>query len=145
MGTDGYKGALEEPDIKQENCQKTALKKKVKNRKAKIIEQSSTSGNDGKEENAAENISEGKHIETLVKSFQEIDEKIKSLIEKGDSFEKETNYFCKVCGQRGVKNSLKDHIEAKHLEGTSLPCNLCVKVFKSRVSLRMHKSRTHKI
>ena len=136
----GLMAKSKEPDIKEE-------KAVMKNRKAKVIKQRSTSGksgNDVKEENAVENISEGKHIETLVESFQELDEKIMSLMEKGDQYEKENIYYCNVCGQRGMKYSLKDHIEAKHLEGISLPCNICEKVFKSRVSLRMHKSRTHK-
>ena len=136
----GFAAKSKEPDAKE-------VKAVLKNRKEKVIKQSSTkgnSGNDGKEENAVENTSEGKHIETLVNSFQVLDEKIMSLLEKGDPSEKENIYYCNVCGLRGMKNSLKDHVEAKHLEGISLPCNICEKAFKSRVSLRMHKSRMHK-
>ena len=137
----------EEPGIKEENCQLAVPKRKDKERKPKILKLNSSgkSGNDRKEENIDENFSEGRHVNTLVASFQELDEKIKSLMEKGDPSENPSTCFCKVCGQRGATQSLKDHIEAKHLEGISLPCNICEKVFKSRVSLRMHKSRTHKV
>ena len=133
----GFMAKSKEPVAKEE-------KAGLKNRKAKAIKQSSTNGNPGNEENAVEKTSEGKHIETLVQSFQELDEKIMSLLEKGDPSERENIYYCNVCGLRGMKNSLKDHVETKHLEGISLPCNMCEKAFKSRVSLRMHKSRMHK-
>ena len=100
----------EEPKIKEENCQ-TAVPKK-KERKPKILKPNSTggkSGNKGKEENTVENFSEGSHINTLVASFQELDEKIKSLMGKGDPSEIQSTCFCKVCGQRGATQSLKDH------------------------------------
>ena len=54
-------------------------------------------------------------------------------------------YRCEVCGKEGINSELKSHIEAKHLEGVSLACNQCEKTFRSRASLRMHKSVIHKI
>ena len=49
---------------------------------------------------------------------------------------------CKVCGKEGQGINIRDHIEANHLEGIILPCNLCDKTFRSRVALRLH-NRQH--
>ena len=74
--------------------------------------------------------------------FEELEQRVKSLMEKS-----EKNYanghqkadVCKVCGKEGKGNAIKDHIEANHLEGVVIPCNLCDKTFRSRNALRMHK------
>ena len=52
-------------------------------------------------------------------------------------------YLCNVCGKEGKSDHIKDHIEANHLEGIIIPCNLCGKTFCSRASLRMHKHGVH--
>ena len=49
--------------------------------------------------------------------------------------------ICKVCGKEGQSMAIRDHIEANHLEGVSLPCNVCEKTFRSRISLRQHKCK----
>jgi len=49
--------------------------------------------------------------------------------------------FAKCEGQFIV---IRDHIEANHFEGVSLPCDYCDKVFSTRAALKMHKSRNHK-
>ena len=72
--------------------------------------------------------------------FQQIDEKIKPLIIK---YENRRGFSCKVCDRNGDSGTIKDHIEAKHLEGISIPCNLCKIMLKSRSSLKMHKRRNH--
>ena len=41
-------------------------------------------------------------------------------------------YVCKVCGKEGQKTNIKNHIECMHMEGISIPCNLCEKTFRSR-------------
>ena len=48
---------------------------------------------------------------------------------------------CKICGKEGQATAMKDHIEANHLEGVSLPCNVCEKAFRSRQYLRRHICR----
>ena len=48
-------------------------------------------------------------------------------------------YIFKVCGKEGAGIAIRDHIEANHLEGVSLPCNICGKEFRSRMTLRRHK------
>ena len=47
--------------------------------------------------------------------------------------------ICKVCGKEGQAISIRDHIEANHLEGISIPCNVCGKEFRSRNNLWRHK------
>ena len=73
--------------------------------------------------------------------LQELDERVKSMMEKSQNFVSNQNKradICKVCGKEGQSNGIKDHIEANHLEGIILPCSLCDKTFRSRNSLRHH-------
>ena len=66
----------------------------------------------------------------------ELDKKIKSMMDKGENMIKhgakkmEKCYVCKVCGKEGQKPVIKGHIEANHLEGISIPCNLCDKTLR---------------
>ena len=76
----------------------------------------------------------------------EIEERVKSMMEKGQTVLPNGRGFadlCKVCGKEGRGHHIKDHIEANHLEGIIIPCNLCDKTFRSRNSFRQHK-RQHK-
>ena len=84
-----------------------------------------------------------------------LDEKVVSMMEKGqnmiqkgkkaDGTPQQTKAFiCKVCGKEGQQISIRDHIEANHLEGISIPCNFCEKAFSSRNSLSIHKRKFHK-
>ena len=52
--------------------------------------------------------------------------------------------ICKVCGKEGKGKDIRDHIEANHMEGLSIPCNFCGKTFKSRNALGKHRSANHK-
>ena len=52
--------------------------------------------------------------------------------------------ICKVCGKEGYLKDIKQHIEAKHLEGVSIPCNLCGKILRWRHALSYHISRNRK-
>ena len=72
--------------------------------------------------------------------FEELDGKINSMMEKSQNkVVGQTCKVCKVCGKEGFLRNIKDHIEANHLEGIILPCNLCDKTFRSRNGLRQHK------
>ena len=70
-------------------------------------------------------------------SLTELDEKVKSMMAqsgKAISYGKGTMRLaniCKVCGKEGQIVNIRDHIEANHLEGVSLPCNLCERKFRS--------------
>ena len=75
--------------------------------------------------------------------LQELDEKVKSMMEKTTNQVRSGTkmayvYICTVCGKEGQGIAIRDHIEANHLEGVSLPCNVCGKFFRSRSSLRKH-------
>ena len=77
-----------------------------------------------------------------VTDLGELDEKVKSMMEKGHNTlpnRSEKASVCKVCGKEGQWVAIRDHIEAKHLEGISLPCNNCGRIFKSRLQLRRHR------
>ena len=52
-------------------------------------------------------------------------------------------HICKVCGKEGMRNDIRRHIEANHLEGLSFPCNLCEKICRSRNAQRQHKQIHH--
>ena len=81
--------------------------------------------------------------------LQQLDEKVKSLIEKSAKRmsvgKSQTRVcVCKICGKEGQWVAIRDHIEAKHLEGVSLVCDQCGKTSKSRHGLRLHKNLIHK-
>eukprot|EP00092_Neocalanus_flemingeri_P033748 GFUD01036693.1.p1 GENE.GFUD01036693.1~~GFUD01036693.1.p1 ORF type:complete len:350 (+),score=84.02 GFUD01036693.1:85-1134(+) len=75
-----------------------------------------------------------KDVESLVKSFMKktVDEVNKTVWE------------CVQCGKVSkFSTNIKDHIEANHIEGMQFECHYCLKIFKSRPSLRTH-TRMHK-
>ena len=80
--------------------------------------------------------------------LQQLDETVKSmmetsqnLIQNGKSHERAK--ICKVCGKEGHITDIKRHIESYHLEGISLPCNLCDKISRSRNGLNQHILKDH--
>merc|ERR1712129_635343 len=79
-------------------------------------------------------------------SDNELREKVRSMMTKSQNIvpnRKERAYTCTLCGKEGQGCVIKAHIEANHLEGVSLPCNLCDKVFRTRVASRKHQKATH--
>ena len=69
---------------------------------------------------------------TLTSLFsEELNEKVEAMLEKTQNVVgngKKVLYVCKVCGKGGEhKMNMKRHIEAIHLEGVTIPCNLCEK------------------
>ena len=81
--------------------------------------------------------------------MKELDEKIGRLMSRGENMIKygankvQIGYICKVCGKEGRRHNIESHIEANHLEGVTVPCNLCEKTVRTREALRHHKSRCH--
>ena len=86
---------------------------------------------------------------TIPSSFsgviEEVEKRVKSMMEKSKNKILHAQRYvaadvCKVCGKEGLGSHIKDHIEANHLEGIIIPCNLCDKTFRSRKGFRNHKS-----
>ena len=78
--------------------------------------------------------------------LQELEEKVKSLMEKTPNATADGQrklYVCKVCGKEGQSIHVKRHIESQHLDGFSHPCDQCDKICRNRDALRSHKRRVH--
>ena len=77
--------------------------------------------------------------------LENLDASVRSMMEKTDGRKGgRFTYACKVCGKEGQSINVQHHIEANHLEGFALPCNLCDKKSRSRNALQTHKSIFHK-
>jgi len=77
---------------------------------------------------------DSRDVESLVQSFMK---------KTTDEFNTSV-WQCLQCGKVSkVSTNLKDHIEANHIEGLQFECSKCLKIFKSRPSLRTHM-RLHK-
>ena len=88
-------------------------------------------------------------------NLQELDEMVKSMMQKGQKMiphgkqangrpKQEASSICKVCGKEGFTIHIRNHIEANHLEGISIPCDFCNKTLSSRKSSEKHKRTHHK-
>ena len=82
-------------------------------------------------------------------NFQELDEIVKAMMGTSENVIKVGNQqrrskICKECGKEGDATDIKRHIETNHLEGVSVPCNFCGKIFRSRNALSGHISKNHK-
>ena len=80
--------------------------------------------------------------------LDQLEEMVKSMMEKSENkyANPKVNLIadrCKVCGKEGRRSAIKDHIEANHIEGIVIPCNLCEKTFRSRNALRLHNRLHH--
>ena len=87
--------------------------------------------------------------------LQALDDKVNSMMEKSQNMipdgkrangtpKRTTATICKVCGKEDKISNIRNHIEANHLEGISIPCNHCDKTFGSRSSLSTHKRKFHR-
>ena len=79
--------------------------------------------------------------------FQELDEQIKSMMGQSQNTlpNGRKKKVCKVCEKEGDYRVIKDHIEARHIEGVSIPCNSCDKIFRCRAFLQTHIQRNHNV
>ena len=64
--------------------------------------------------------------------LEELEERVKSMMGKSQNIlpNGQKADVCRVCGKEGKSNQIKNHIEANHLEGIVIPCNLCNKTFR---------------
>lgn len=71
---------------------------------------------------------------------EQLDDRIRSMMTHSEG-----QWSCTVCGKADKKNTnIINHIEAKHIDGVSHPCNQCGKLFRSRHSLVQHIFNIHK-
>ena len=67
---------------------------------------------------------------------ENLDAKVNQYVERSE----DGLFYCNLCGNSAKqKIVVKDHIEAKHLEGIEIPCPICGKIFRSRNRLRHHR------
>ena len=77
--------------------------------------------------------------------FLAIDQMVQSFLTRTTDENGASAYQCIECGKMSkVSTNLKDHIEATHIQGLNLECDLCFKRFKSRGRLSFHIRTTHK-
>ena len=79
--------------------------------------------------------------------MKDLDEQVQPLMVMGERVLPNRQgkvYVCQVCGKEANKINMRDHIEAKHINGISIPCSVCDKTFRTRHSLRTHKSSVHR-
>ena len=78
-------------------------------------------------------------------NFPELDKKCISMMEKTPKTSPNglPLYRCERCGKEAIIGNLKNHIEANHLEGISIPCNFCEKTFRARQALKKHMDKNH--
>ena len=119
---------------------------------SKNLLETKTRGTSLKEESSNNKIAKAKENtqiaipSNLCGDVDQLEEMVKSMMEKSQS-----NYAnglqkadrCKVCGKEGMGSAIKDHIEANHIEGIVIPCNLCEKTFRSRNALKVHNRTRH--
>ena len=79
--------------------------------------------------------------------FENSDQQVKSMMKHSDNANplgKGKARLCKVCGKEGRMTYIKNHIEANHISGISLPCGLCGKLLTLRNMMNNHKSNYHR-
>merc|ERR1711915_932970 len=76
------------------------------------------------------------------------EELVLSMMEKTLDENNISGWRCTVCLKTFPKSrssNLKDHIESHHITNLALPCYICLKVFSTNASLRMHIKKHSKL
>ena len=66
-------------------------------------------------------------------NFKELNDKVNSLMRIGNTYGRKVR-TCIVCGKEGKGSNIKQHIEAVHIDGISVTCEMYTKTFKYSVS-----------
>jgi len=76
------------------------------------------------------------------------EELVLSMMEKTFDENNLSSWRCTMCFKTFPKSrssNLKDHIESHHISDLALPCQICLKVFSTNASLRMHIKKHSKV
>ena len=81
--------------------------------------------------------------DTDLTDVAELREKVKSMILFTDNLGPggKKGRQCKVCGKEESHQTIIHHIEANHITGIALPCNVCGKTLPTRNALAQHKMK----
>ena len=88
-----------------------------------------------------ENLQAGQAKVQFSGELQDLEEKVKSLMELTENLVpngKQRAHVCKMCGKEGLGSNIKNHIETYHLEDICVPCGICENTFKTRAALKLH-------
>merc|ERR1712129_399499 len=89
-------------------------------------------------------------VANISSDFAALDDQVNAMMVKSSNMIANGNgrktfaLTCTACGKEGNRSNIRDHIEANHVEGVSIPCNFCDKVSRSRGGLRQHIANNHK-
>ena len=81
--------------------------------------------------------------------LKDLDEKLNTMMGRSENMVKHSEgrmikaSVCQVCRKEGLRNVIRDHIEANHLEGISISCSICNQTVRTRNALRVHKYKHH--
>ena len=79
-----------------------------------------------------------------ITNVKQLDEMVKSLMKKSENFVPNgpksvtKANICTICGKEGKSQHIMQHIETHHLDGISIPCPHCEKIFTNRNRLSEH-------
>ena len=89
-------------------------------------------------------------VKTASLYLHQLNEQVKSMMEQSGNMIfvgkiPRRARICKVCGKEGELGNIQKHIEANHISGANLPCDICGKFSRSRHGLRQHKTSNHEV
>ena len=79
--------------------------------------------------------------------LEELDRKVKSMMTFSENFINKKHgraRICKECGKEGQMFTIMRHIEANHMSGLCIPCNICEKILSTRRALDEHVRKFHR-
>ena len=134
----GHMGKTNERREVQTQASELPVQKQSEPRIAPISSSSSVRSD---EDSPAERVALENH-----NNMQKLDDQISSMMTKtgNKNFRRSLLYACNTCGKEDTHSHMRGHIEANHLDGISIPCNFCDKIFRSRYSKAVHTQSFHK-
>ena len=137
----GLTGDLAFPIVEDTLAEKEVQMKKRKSKKESGTTREGNFNSDEENFLKTENLPAGHAKLQFSGDLQDLEEKVKSLMELTENFVpngKQRAHLCKMCGKEGLGSNIKNHIESYHLEDICVPCGICENTFKTRAALKLH-------